>query len=145
MKKTSIVLAGMLLVGLAFAACKKAATPPAAPAPTQEGAQTTEPGKDTGAPVAAATITPEEIAGSLSKAVCARMTACEAGKQQPGQPPVNEADCATMMSKDLSQALPEKAKAVSRDQLSTCVASITKATCEELNAPSAPKGCEFMD
>lgn len=150
MKNSTLGLTAMLVLAMGIGACKKAATPPAtdttpgaaAPATPDAAKGETPPATP---PTAGATIPADEIAGSLSKAVCARMTACEKEKKQEGQPPVSEADCTNMMTKDLAQALPEKAKAVSRDQLSGCVAAISKATCDELNAPNAPKGCEFMD
>lgn len=149
MKTRTFGIAALLVLALGVGACKKAPAP-AAPVPGQEvpatdatkAPATTPP---TTPPVAGATIPSDEIASSLSKAVCARMTACEQAKKTEGQPPVSETDCTNMMAKDLAQALPEKAKAIGKDQLGTCVAAITKATCEELNAPSAPKGCEFMD
>ncbi|MBI2346969.1 MAG: hypothetical protein HYV03_08895 [Deltaproteobacteria bacterium] len=145
MKNWSWAVAMLLVVGIGVGACKRAAQPPVGEPPAAgQAAPEQKTAPEMGAP--AAGILPDEIAGALSKAVCGRMTECEKAKQQgQAQPPVSAEDCTNMMSKDLAQALPEKAKAINRDQLTTCVAAITKATCEELNAPTAPKGCEFMD
>lgn len=87
----------------------------------------------------AAELTPEQIADALSKAVCGRIVVCN---QETG---TTADDCAAGMTKDLSQALPDKAKVVSRTNLEGCVAAITSASCDDLNAPTPPKGCEFME
>lgn len=84
-------------------------------------------------------MTAEDIADALSRAVCGRMVACN---QNAG---INEVDCAAGMTKDLAQALPEKAKTVDKPALNSCVAAIGGATCDALNSPTPPKGCEFMD
>lgn len=149
MKTSMFGIAALLVLALGVGACKKAPAPaasvPGSEAPATDATKGPAPTTPGTPPVAGATLAPDEIANTLSKAVCARMTVCEQTKKTEGQPPVSEADCTNMMAKDLAQALPEKAKAIGKDQLGTCVAAITKATCEELNAPSAPKGCEFMD
>ena len=124
--KRTIGLA-LIFVALGVAGCKggcQKGEEPAAPTP-EETAQ--------------ATISADLIADALSKAVCTRMVACN---QSAG---VNETDCAAGMTKDLAQALPEQAKAVNKGTLDLCTAAITKATCEELNSPNPPKGCEFMN
>lgn len=148
MKHVTLALAAATVVAVGFSACNKAATPPTGNAPTTVTPATPE-AKDvtppsTPAPIAGRLVA-EEIAGALSKAVCARMTICEKETAQQGQTPPSEADCTTAMTKDLAQALPEKARTVNREQLTICVASITKASCDELKASTPPKGCEFID
>lgn len=148
MKRVLLGMSAILVLAVGMAACKKAATPPAPGTDMTTGAPATgeavpAPTPPTTAVPPGGTIAPDDIAQALSKAVCGRMSACEPKRE--GQPPVKPEDCASMMSKDLAQALPEKAKLINRDQLTGCVAAIDKATCDELNAPTAPKGCEFMD
>jgi hypothetical protein len=83
-------------------------------------------------------LSPQQIADAVSKTVCKRMTACN---PQGG----SETDCISGLSKDMAGNLSDKAKAIAQAQLDTCMASITKATCEQLAAPTPPAGCEFMD
>lgn len=83
-------------------------------------------------------LSPQQIADAVSKTVCKRMTACN---PQGG----SETDCASGLSKDMAANLSDKAKAIAQAQLDTCLASIGKATCEQLAAPTPPAGCEFMD
>lgn len=122
-------------VVVGFAACKggcpKGGGEQSPTAPTEQSAAPTTPG--------AAELSPEQIADSLSKAVCGRIVACnkEAG--------TTADDCAAGMAKDLSQALPDKAKSVGKTTLDGCIAAITSASCDDLNAPTPPKGCEFME
>lgn len=120
--------------------CTKKASEPAAPAGSQAPAAAPETAKTE---VAVATpgaggLTPQQIADTVSKSVCKRMTICN---PQGG----SETDCATGLSKDMAGNLSDKAKAVTQAQLDTCLASISKATCEQLAAPTPPAGCEFMD
>lgn len=142
----SLVLVMGLMAGMA--ACKKApeGTAAAPEAKTETAAAPTDAAKapeattpSTAAAPTAGGLTAEVIADSLSKAVCERMAACN---QNSG---LSATDCTAGMSKDLAQNLPEKAKAVDKGGLDGCVAAITKATCEELNSPEPPKGCEFMN
>lgn len=113
---------------------KKAPEAPVTPEATPEAAKTeaslSTPG--TGG------LSPQQIADAVSKTVCKRMTACN---PQGG----TETDCASGLSKDMASNLSDKAKAITQAQLDTCMASITKATCEQLAAPTPPAGCEFMD
>jgi hypothetical protein len=131
MKTLRLLSVLMLIIGIAACkgACQKGEDAPADDTPTKEEAST--PTK--------ASLTPESIADALSKAVCARMVACNA------EAGLNEADCAAGMTKDLAQALPEKAKVVAKDTLNGCIAAINKATCDDLNSPRPPKGCDFME
>lgn len=146
MKNVSLMMVAIAVIAVGASACKKAATPPTgetSPTATPATPSTTPPTEAT-PPTAGTTLPTEEIAGAISKAVCTVMTKCEKNKVE-GQPPVTEADCTSMMTKDLSQALPEKAKVVNKDQLSKCIAAITTASCEDLDKQSAPSGCEFMN
>ncbi|PIR19874.1 MAG: hypothetical protein COV45_07805 [Deltaproteobacteria bacterium CG11_big_fil_rev_8_21_14_0_20_47_16] len=83
-------------------------------------------------------LTPQQIADAVSKSVCKRMSTCN---PKGG----SEADCATGLSKDMASNLSDKAKAIDQTALDACIASITKATCEQLAAPTPPAGCEFMN
>lgn len=133
-----IVCATMASLALAGGCSKKSATPPESqgPAPiTAPDAAKTEAAVST---PGAGGLTPQRIADTVSKAVCKRMTACN---PQGG----TEADCSSGLSKDMAGNLSDKAKAIAQAQLDTCLASITKATCEQLAAPTPPAGCEFMD
>ena len=115
-----------LTIALAFGvvACKKKATTGEAPVD---------------AAAAKKAVTVDDVAEALSKAVCDRMVACEANAG------LSAADCAAGLRKDL-QSLPEdKATQLNQASLGKCVASITKATCEALNSPNPPEGCEFME
>jgi hypothetical protein len=133
--KVFLILGMVVGIGACKGGCQKGdeAEAPGAKeaAPTEDGAPSEALGK--------AELAPEQIADALSKSVCARMVACntDAG--------ITEADCAAGMTKDLAQALPDKAKVVSQSGLDGCIAAITKASCEDLKAPSPPKGCEFME
>lgn len=107
---------------------------PAAPATAPDTAKTD---------AAAATpgtggLTPQQIADAVSKSVCKRMTTCN---PQGG----SETDCASGLSKDMAANLGDKAKAINQVALDGCLASITKATCDQLAAPTPPAGCEFMN
>lgn len=124
----------MLLAGVfAVSACSKAKDDAKPATDETTKTETGEVSKDVTAP-----LTPEAIADALSRAVCSRMVACN---QNAG---VTEADCAAGMTKDLSQALPEPARTVEKDVLDSCIESIKKASCEDLNSPTPPAGCEFM-
>lgn len=127
MQKLCWVLVAVLGVGIA--ACKK----------KDEAAATAGDTKPTEAAAPQVPLTPEAIADVLSKAVCERMVACDQNAA------ISVAECSSGMAKDLAQALPEKAKAVAKDVLDKCVASIAAATCESLNSPTPPAGCEFME
>lgn len=131
-------------------ACSKKAEEPAAPAaPEAPVAAAPAPTPTTAAPDTAKTeaaiatpgaggLTPQQIADSVSKSVCKRMTTCN---PQGG----SETDCVSGLSKDMAANLSDSAKAIAQAQLDTCLASITKATCEQLAAPTPPAGCEFMN
>lgn len=111
-----------------------AAAAPAAPATASDTAKTD---------VAVATpgaggLTPQQIADAVSKSVCKRMTTCN---PQGG----SETDCVTGLSKDMAANLGDKAKSINQVALDGCLASITKATCDQLAAPTPPAGCEFMN
>lgn len=131
---TLIACAAVVATALTTGCSKKApeapATPAAAPEATKTEASLSTPG--TGG------LSPQQIADTVSKTVCKRMTACN---PQGGA----ETDCASGLSKDMASNLSDKAKSITQAQLDTCLASITKATCEQLAAPTPPAGCEFMD
>ncbi len=129
---TRALLITVVAVGLnaCKGGCQKGADQPAG-TPTEATAPTEAP--------AAAELTPEQIADALSKAVCGRIVACN---QEAG---TTADDCAAGMTKDLAQALPDKAKTVSKATLDGCIAAINAASCDDLNAPTPPKGCEFME
>ncbi|MBI4237430.1 MAG: hypothetical protein HY696_03295 [Deltaproteobacteria bacterium] len=149
MRRTATLIVTLgLIAGLG--ACKKAPeatgtttpetkTETTAPAQPEAGKAPEATTPSTAATPTAGGLTAEAIADSLSKAVCERMAACN---QNSG---LSAADCTSGMSKDLAQNLPEKAKAVDKGGLDGCVAAIAKATCDELNSPEPPKGCEFMN
>lgn len=99
------------------------------------------PGADTAASVStpgAGGLSPQQIADTVSKTVCKRMTTCN---PQGG----SEADCATGLSKDMAGNLSDAAKAITQPQLDACTAAITKASCDQLKADTPPAGCEFMN
>lgn len=89
------------------------------------------------------TITPElsakavNISKSLSSALCKRMVECAPGT-------MTEDDCVSQTTASLNEAQAEKPLDVSDSQLSTCVASIGKGTCEEVLGTEPPAGCEFL-
>ena len=113
-------------------------------APATDAAKTTDaaPAADAAATSAATGsggLSLQQIAESLSKSVCERMGACDKSAG------LTVADCAAGMTSDLAQALPAKAGDTTKAQLDTCLGAIAKATCEELNSPNPPKGCEFIE
>lgn len=111
-----------------------AAAPVTAPAATPDAAKT----EAAIATPGAGGLTPQKIADDVSKSVCKRMTACN---PQGG----SETDCVSGLSKDMAANLSDKAKSIDQAVLDSCLASITKATCEQLAAPTPPAGCEFMN
>lgn len=131
---TVIACAAMAASVLTMGCSKKAPDAPEAPAAAPEATKTEAALSTPGA----GGLSPQQIADTVSKTVCKRMTACN---PQGG----NETDCASGLSKDMASNLSDKAKAITQAQLDTCLASITKATCEQLAAPTPPAGCEFMD
>lgn len=108
-----------------------------APAPTAAAPDTAKTEAAIATPGAGG-LTPQQIADSVSKSVCKRMTTCN---PQGG----SETDCVSGLSKDMAANLSDSAKSIAQAQLDTCLASITKATCEQLAAPTPPAGCEFMN
>lgn len=80
----------------------------------------------------------EEIATLLSKAVCERLVTCE---ESAG---LTAADCAAGLKKDLEGLPAEKVATIQKPMLETCVAAITKSSCEDLQQPNPPAGCEFI-
>ncbi len=148
MKKTVALLTICAVVmSFAWAACSKKTADTTQPAATEPPAATAP--TSTPAPEAAKTevsistpgtggLTPQQIADAVSKAVCKRMTGCN---PQGG----SETDCVTGLSKDMATNLSDNAKAINQTALDTCLASITKATCDQLAAPTPPAGCEFMN
>lgn len=147
MKKTFalfIICAVVAAVALA-GACSKKAAEPAVPAATETPAAAPA----AAAPEAAKTeavvstpgvggLTPQQIADAVSRSVCKRMTTCN---PQGG----SETDCVTGLSKDMAANLSDPAKAITQAAMDGCLASISKATCEQLSAPTPPAGCEFMN
>lgn len=116
------------------------AAPAPAPIPTAPPATAPEATKTEAAlsTAGAGGLTPQQISDAVSKAICKRMTTCN---PQGG----SESDCASGLSKDMAANLSDKARAIVQTTLDTCLASVTKATCEQLAAPTPPAGCEFMD
>ena len=56
-----------------------------------------------------------------------------------------EEECVTQTTTSLKQAMTEKPLEITKGQLDTCVASITKSTCEEVMGTEPPKGCDFLN
>ncbi|MBI2343389.1 MAG: hypothetical protein HYV02_03490 [Deltaproteobacteria bacterium] len=130
--RIAIIFTSIAGIAACKGTCKKAGEETTVPPEQAATAETAEPSTTP-------ELAPEQIADALSKAVCSRMVACnpESG--------VSETDCAAGMTKDLAQALPDKAKVVQKGVLEMCVAAIAAASCEDLNSPTPPKGCEFME
>jgi hypothetical protein len=120
---------------VAGAGCFKKAPDTAQPAPAPVDATKTEAALST---PGTGGMTPQQIADTMSKAVCKRMTTCN---PQGG----SETDCVSGLSKDMAVNLSDKAKAITQAALDTCVGMIAKATCEQLSSDKAPGGCDFMD
>ncbi len=135
---TRTLCIAMLVFGLTACkgGCQKNAADQTTPTPA---GQDQSAGTPTPTTPGTAELTPEQIADSLSKAVCGRIVACN---QEAG---TSATDCAAGMTKDLAQALPDKAKTVTKTSLDGCVAAISSASCDDLNSPAPPKGCEFME
>ncbi len=141
-KNLSLLIVCAIAASLAVTTgCSKKAADTTAPATTQAPAATTPEAAKSDTAVAtpgAGGLTPQQIADSVSKTVCKRMTTCN---PQGG----NEGDCISGLSKDMATNLSDKAKSVTQAQLTTCIDAITKATCEQLSGSTPPAGCEFMD
>lgn len=133
-RRLSLLTLCTLTVALALgtACSKKSPETPGAAAPDAAKSEASLATPGTGG------LSPQQIADTVAKSVCKRMTGCN---PQGG----SESDCVTGLSKDMAGNLSDKAKAIAQAQLDTCLAAITKATCEQLAAPTPPAGCEFMD
>lgn len=135
MKNRVLVLCAVATVFMMGSGCfKKSPEAPQPPAATSEASKSEASLSTPGS----GGLSSQQIADAVSKAVCKRMTTCN---PQGG----SESDCSSGLSKDMAGNLSDKAKAVTQPQLDTCLASIGKATCEQLASPTPPSGCEFMD
>ena len=144
MKKHSILVLLVLLV-FGVAACKGACKKEAdvkegvEAAKTEAGAPAgTEGGEKAAAPAVPGQAAGDDIADQIGKSLCARVVACAPNT-------MTEAECVAETTKSLKEALKEKPLNISKEQLTTCVASINNGTCDEVMGQKAPKGCEFLD